>query len=371
MRKITLLLISVLVLHSTYAQLATYKMPEVINNQNLHLTFLKVRSATTSYYVNYKVKNTGNGILIIDRSKTSIKQKDGTANALAKMYTIKPGKSVTVYNQFRIKAPLKANADIFDIAIDGIKYTEAKEPVLNAKKITPERGLVQTFNDFEIKIMEYNVRTGRTFIEVRCKYNGNANSLGYVDLSKINVTGGKASIVKKGDIILTGKSYTFAINVKPDGNELSLDFSNVLGTMKLTDLNIGKITVKSTRYKEPVKDKKKENSAKQDSIKAVKKELCALSYNDFASLRADIKKILNEGGKPIETSHKFIAAKGCINTDQIVELMEVFNLDGQKLKFAKMAYKFTSDKHRFHLTVAKLSYLKNKQALEEFLEQQQ
>ena len=62
--------------------------------------------------------------------------------------------------------------------------------------------------------------------------------------------------------------------------------------------------------------------------------------------------------------------KGCLNTAQVVELMDEFHLDSPKLKFAKMAYQFTSDKHKYHLAVKRLSYNTNKQALEEFLEHQ-
>ena len=98
--------------------------------------------------------------------------------------------------------------------------------------------------------------------------------------------------------------------------------------------------------------------------------MAELSYNDFTTLKKDIEVEMNTGGKPIDMAHEFLMEKGAISTAQVIDIIAIFNLDGSRLKFAKMAYPFTSDKTKYHMVVGKLAYTKNKQALEEFLENQ-
>ncbi len=350
------------------AQKATYKFPESIKTDQFQLTFQKISSASSSYYINYKIENNGNGVLLLDRSKTTLRQNDGLSNALSKKYQIKPAKNQLVYNQFRVKSPMKAHGDLLTLTLDGLRYANNLQPIESKEKFALGEKAIQNIGSFEAKVMEYKVYSDRIYTQIKCTFNGSTNTIGKIDLSKIKVDGGKAKIVKKGDFVFTGKSYTFSINITPDNSPVTIDWTGVLNTLKVNPIQLDKILIKSTKYKEPEKVVAK---PQKDSITTAQKpKNCALSYDDFNSLKSDIKKELDAGGKPVEMSREFILSKKCINTNQVIELLPLFNLDGQKLKFAKMAYKFTSDKQRYSLVVGKLSYVKNKQALEEFLELQ-
>ncbi|MEH0153003.1 DUF4476 domain-containing protein [Limibacter armeniacum] len=138
--------------------------------------------------------------------------------------------------------------------------------------------------------------------------------------------------------------------------------------MVVSKVNIDAITIKSTSYKDEVAedDKKEENKEEKVVI-----ENCELSFSDYSTLKTDIKTELDNGGKPVEMANEFLMEKGCISTAQVLDYLAIFNLDGTRLKFAKMAYRFCSDKQKYHMAVGKMAYTKNKQALEEFLEQQQ
>ncbi|MEW7277522.1 DUF4476 domain-containing protein [Aquimarina sp. 2201CG1-2-11] len=359
------------------AQEATYYLPKAIRTDHTILTFEKVKSTSSKYFINYKAENLGDGVLVIDRSKVSLVQDGGEMRPLSKEYVLKPGEEKTIYNDFRIKAPIKANADQLDLTLYGIRYAMGNGKSLEGDKLVLKSGATQTIGDFSIKLMEYNVYSDRVFAEIKCTYNGGQKRLGKIDLKKITIEGGKAEIVKKGDVVFNGKSYTFAVNITPEDSKFTVDWTGVFQVLNLVDVNIKPIKIKSAAFKE--KEKKKEKEKSQDTPKKEKgtatkpkseKEPCALSYNEFTELKNDLKKEVDSGGKPIPMANEYLLVKGCLNTAQVVELMGQFNLDSPRLEFAKMAYQFTSDKHKYHLAVGKLAYNKNKEALEDFLGQQ-
>ena len=369
--KVLLTLVFVLWANVLLAQKATYHFPKSINNEQVRLTFQKVSSSTTNYYINYKVQNIGEGILIIDRSLTSLEQNDGELHPSSDKYVLGSNQSKTIYNQFRIKPPVEPNAGYLKFNLKGLSYAVPSTPI-KAEKFTVVEKYVQTIDRFAIKVMEHNIHPDRIYINIRCSFNGEINSLGNVDLSRLIITGGEAEVVKKGDVIFPGKSYSFSINITPNGEELTLDFNNVLQVMKLEKIHFEPVVIKSTAYAEQEKDtttaavKKEPEKVKKDTTK-----IAELGYSDLVMLKKDIETEMNGGGKPIEMAHEFLMEKGHISTAQVIDVMSVFNLDGSKLKFAKMAYQFTSDKPKYHMVIAKLEYTKNKQAFEEFLEMQE
>jgi len=97
---------------------------------------------------------------------------------------------------------------------------------------------------------------------------------------------------------------------------------------------------------------------------------CELAFADFSELKNAIAAEANSGGKPAALAGELLQAKQCISTAQIIELMPAFNLDNNRLEFAKKAYKYTSDKNKYFQIVSKLSYNKNKEALENFISAQ-
>lgn len=373
MKKSSLLIAFVAVAFNLIAQKVVYNMPQSVNSEHVNITFQKVSSSTSSYYTNYKAENTGEGVLVIDRSKASLVQNKGELHPTSEKYIINPGESKTIYNQFRVKAPVKANADHFNLVLNGITYAEADNKVIETEKMILAEKAIQNFDAFSLKVMEYNVYSDRVYAQIKCSYNGSAKTLGNIDLSKLIVSGGKAEIVKKGDVIFAGKSYSFSMNISPDGEELSVDWNGALSVLKFEDVKCDTIVVKSTTYKEPEPAEKAEaNTAIKISAKkeAAAGEDCELSYTDFSTLKKDIETEMNGGGDAVAMANEFLMEKGCISTAQVLDILSVFNLDGAKLKFAKMAYQFTADKKKYHMVVGKLAYVKNKQALEEFLEQQ-
>lgn len=359
----SLMIIFVLLLSEvTIAQKATYNTPPSINRKRVRVTFEKVSASQTSYYVNYKAENIGNGIFIIDRELTELQHNGGALYPTTSQYILKPGDKKTIYNQFRVKPPVKANADSLYLKFNGLRYTSPFEP-LNGKKLILGEKATTNIGPFAIKVMDYNVYSDRVYAEVKCSFNGTTNHIGNVDLSNVVVTGGKAAIVKKGDVVLSGKSYTFAINITPNGDELSIVFNNVLSVGQLQKLNLRGIKITSTSYVEPVKNKNPK------VIKAPGR-IAELSFADFSALKKDIEIEMNSGGNPVGMAHEFLLEKKCISTAQVIDILSVFNLDGSRLKFAKMAYPFTTDKVKYHNVIGKIEYTKNKQALEEFLEHQ-
>lgn len=371
MRNLSIVLSFLVVCNYAFGQQKKYDFPSPISTDQASFTFSKVSGSSSSYYINYKAKNTGEGVLLIDRSKTTIVQNKGEVSPTSQLTMLKSGESKTIYNQFRAKAPIQANADFFDFNMNGVQYATLSDKSVKTERFLLAEKATQANESFNVKLMEYNVYSGRVFAEVKCTFNGNGKQLGKIDLSQLNVNGGKPKIVKKGDVLQAGKSYTFAINITPNGEEISIDWNNTFQLMNLVDLKLEKVTIKSTTFKE--KQEAEEANAKKEEAKKVEKktnENCALSYADFSTLKKDIETEINAGGKAVEMANEFLLEKACINVDQVLEYMSVFNLDGQRLAFAKMAYTYTSDKPKYHLAVAKLAYTKNKQALEEFLEQQ-
>lgn len=355
------------------AQKVTYSIPQTIRTDQVMITFEKVKSSSSNYYINYKAKNIGDGILVIDRSLASLVQGEGEMHPTSGQTVLKSGDSKTIYNAFRVTHPVKANADLLKLTLYGVRYALGNGTSLEADKLKLDAGATQTIGDFKIKLMEYNVYDDRIFAEVKCTYEGGNNRIGKIDLKKLSVDGGEAEIVKSGDVIFSGKSYTFAMNITPEkGSEYTIDWTGVLQVLNLIDLEFKKIRIKSSTYKEPVIaiEEEEEKPVEEKPVDTNLSEPCALSYNEFSSLRDDLKSEIESGGKPVPMANEYLLVKGCVNTAQVVELMGQFHLDSPRLEFAKMAYKFTSDKHRYHLAVKKLSYNKNKEALEDFLGQQ-
>ena len=353
---------------SAIAQVS-YVMPGVIEDEGFSVEFQKVKPSSSAYYINYKVKNTGDGILFIDRKKATIKQNKGTVNPLSGNYALKPGESKTIYNEFRAKAPIQANAEIFHLILDGLTYADLSGNSLKAENLVVAEKATQTIGEFYVKVVEYNVYSDRKYAQIKITFNGNGEQAGKIDLTKLTVTGGGSKVVKKGEALLPGKSYTFSINLNPDNEGFSINWNGVFNLMAVSKVEIDTITIKSTTYKEKEVVEVAKNTNAVDEKKQVVKN-CELSFSDYSTLKTDIETELNNGGKPVEMANEFLMEKGCISTVQVLEYMAVFNLDGTRLKFAKMAYKYCSDKQKYHMAVGKMAYTKNKQALEEFLEQQ-
>ncbi len=351
------------------AQEVVYNIPKSIRTDQAFISFKKVKASSSKYYVNYKAENIGNGVLVIDRSKTGLVQNEGEMHPISGKYVLKPGEKKTIYNEFRVKPPVEPKADQLDLTLHGIRYATGSGATLEADKLMLASGATQTIGDFSIKLMEYKVYDDRVFAEVKCTYKGGQHRVGKIDLEKLSVEGGEAEIVRKGDVVFSGKSYTFAINITPGGPEYSLNWTGVLEVMNLVDVNIDAINIKSSTFKESEEEPEEESTENSTITVATTStsEPCALSYNEFSTLRKDLKSEVNSGGKPIAMANEYLSGKGCLNTAQVVEFMGQFNLDKPRLEFAKMAYQFTSDKHKYHLAVGKLSYNKNKEALEEFL----
>ena len=358
---------------SVAAQKATYNMPKSINLDGVRVTFQKVSSSSSSYFVNYKAENTGSGFLVIDRKLTALTQNDGEIFPTSDKYVLKSGDNKTVYNQFRVKAPVQANADYLTLKLNGFSYAELGAPI-QAEKLVLGEGATQTIDQFGIKVMEYNVYDDRVYVQLKCTFNGDINSLGNINLNKLVVNGGKAEVVKKGDVVFSGKSYSFSINITPNGEELSVNFNNVLSISPLNKVHFDDIAVTTTTYIEALAAAEAaettEEKPETTEETATPPATAELSFSDFMALKKDIELEMNNGGKPVEMAHEFLLEKQVISTAQVIDILSVFNLDGSRLKFAKMAYPFTSDKNKYHMVVGKLEYTKNKQALEEFLEHQ-
>lgn len=344
------------------AQKTTYHLPAPIQVESMRLVFDKVSVSSSSYYVNYEVENTANGYLVIDRKRTSLKQDQGELFPTSDQYVVPSGASKKVYNQFRVKAPFKPYANMMHLNLGGFRYSKPFEPVAG-EKLNLAEGATMNFGKFSVKVMEYNVYQDRVYANIKCSFGGEVDDLGKIDLSNMNVTGGKADVVKKGDVVFPGKTYSFSINITPDGTELNVNFAGVFSVSQLERLALKPLEIRSTDYEAaaPEKEVEKEQEEKKEEV------LNELSFADFMSLRKDIELEMNSGGKPVEMAHEFLLEKGSISTAQVVEVLSVFNLDGKRLHFAKMAYAFTTDKVKYHTVVGKLAYTKNKQALEEFL----
>lgn len=363
MKKI-LFIIIIIITYSGYSQNIKYKTPKTITTDLVGFTFKKIKPTKSNYFINYDVKNLGEGILFINRKNTSIFQNSGEIITNKGDYKILPGKTKTIYNQFRVKSPVKPYADFFNLKINGVHYATISDKTFKGGIIEIEEKVEKTFENFTFKIIEYNVYSNRSYIQIKCTYNGKQTTIGKLDLTKIKVNGGNAKIVKKGDVIFPGKSYTFSINVSPKENKLNIDCTNAIKILNLKKIKIAKIKIVNTNFKETPKIKNEKEEATVENQKP-----CELSYSKFVILKNIVKKQMDTGNKAVEIAQKFLMKNKCIATLQVIDLMGIFNLDGSKLEFAKMAYKYTSDKSKYHKAVGKLSYIKNKEILEDFLNQ--
>lgn len=371
----TILSVFLFVVASATNAQTTYNIPASVRTNQVVLSFEKVKSSSSNYYINYKAKNVGNGVLVIDRSEASLSQNGGEMHPTSGVTVLKSGEDKTIYNTFKVRPPVQANADLLNLTLHGIRYAMDNGATLPAEKLILGSGVTQQVGDFGIKVMEYNVYDDRVFAEVKCSYNGGNNRAGKINLTNLVVEGGKAEIVKKGDVVFSGDSYTFAINITPGaGGEYALNWTNVFSVLNLVPVSFDPISIKSTNYKEPtdsvVTNVAEEAAKPVQTNAATSTNGCELTYSEFSALREDLKSEVESGGKPVAMANEYLMVKGCISTAQVVDLMAVFNLDAPRLEFAKMAYKFTSDKNKYHLAVQKLAYNKNKEALEEFLGQQ-
>lgn len=349
------------------AQKKVYNLPKSIDQTSVRLTFQKVSSSTPSYFINYKAENTGSGVLMIDRKLTALEQNEGELFPTSDKYVLKSGENKTIYNQFRVKAPVQANADLLKLKLKGMTYAKFAPAVTGTPKLVLGEGATVKIIPFDIKVTEYNVYSDRVYAQIKCTFKGDIKSVGSIDLTQLVVSGGEADIVKKGDIIPYGKSYTFSINITPNGEELAVIFDGVLSAAKIKPILIDDIEIKSTDYVAPEEVEEKKEEPKIAGPATPIKEL---TFSDFMALKKDIEAEINNGGQPIAMANEFLTQKGGISTVQVIDILGVFNLDGSRLKFAKMAYPFTSDKGKYHMVVGKMQYVKNKQALEEFLENQ-
>lgn len=354
---------------AVFAQKRDYILPADIETDEYSISFEKARSSSSSYYVNFTVVNKGNGHLFSNRAENRLLQNGGKAKPSTDKAVIKPGAKKLIYNEFRAKAPMKACGDFVELQIKGLQYAPTSPYFVNADPLTLGDGATQKVGNFSIKTMEYNVRTDYIFTELKVTYNGDHNHVGALDLEGVKVVDQEAKIVKKGDILKSGKSYTFSINIPSTSPSPVVDWGNAFQERVLTSINIPALTLNAVDFDaEAAVEVEAGTTATVEPPKPV--EGCALSYTDFNTLKNDISSEANSGGNPVGLASEFMLNKGCLNTAQVVELLSVFNLDGQRLDFAKMAYKYTSDKPKFSQVVGKLSYNKNKEALEEFLSNQ-
>ncbi len=231
--------------------------------------------------------------------------------------------------------------------------------------MTLAEGATQQIGNFEIKARDYQVREERIFAEIKVTYKGDPQHVGSINLEGVKVVGAKAEIVKKGDILQSGKYYTFAINIYTTSPNPVIEWEDAFQERILKDIVIAPLTVKSVALTESETSTNAVVAENPAPVELV--EGCSLSYTDFTTLKKDISNEANGGGNPVGLASEFMLNKKCLNTAQVIDLMEAFNMDGHRLDFAKMAYKYASDKNKYSQVVENLSYNKNKEALEEFL----
>ena len=115
---------------------------------------------------------------------------------------------------------MQPNADLLKLKLNSsFSYPKLTTP-LDAQKLILEEGATQNIGQWGIKVQEYNVYSDRVYASLKCSFNGSIETVGNIDLSKLEVTGGRSEVVKKGDVVFSGKSYSFAINISPNGDEL-------------------------------------------------------------------------------------------------------------------------------------------------------
>ena len=95
--------------------------------------------------------------------------------------------------------------------------------------------------------------------------------------------------------------------------------------------------------------------------------VCApMSTNDFASAKKSI------GSKSFAedkmTLAKQVLRANCVSTDQVVEIMNLFNFEDNKVEFAKAAFDKTTDKGNYYKVNDAFTYSSSIKELNEFLE---
>ncbi|MBL7702275.1 MAG: DUF4476 domain-containing protein [Ferruginibacter sp.] len=93
----------------------------------------------------------------------------------------------------------------------------------------------------------------------------------------------------------------------------------------------------------------------------------AMSITDF---NAALKSI--EGSNFDDTklsTAKTVVSKNCLSTDQVLKICKLFSFEDNKLAFAKHAYRYTTDKKNYFKLVDVFTFSANKEALNNFIEE--
>lgn len=368
MKNIPFLMLFVLVQTGLFAQTPSYQLPGDFETGQLSISFEKVKASSSSYFINYTLQNKGNGHIFSQRNENSLWVNGGKSRPTSDLHIIGPGEKKLIYNEMRVKAPMTASAGLLELEIKGLQYAPASRYFIDAGQFTLAEGATQKVGNFEVKARDYKVREDRIFVEIKVTYVGDPQHVGALDLTGVRSLSGKAEIVKKGDLLQSGKYYTFAVNVYTTDANPVLEWGDAFQERILQTVDVPKMTIQSAAFAKMEAEAALETPA--TAPQPVAAAGCALSYTDFNILEKDIRDEANSGGNPVGLASEFMLNKSCLNTDQVVELLAAFNMDGHRLDFAKMAYRYCSDKNRYSRVIQGLSYNKNKEALEEFLSSQ-
>ncbi|MEM7039609.1 MAG: hypothetical protein AAF570_21730, partial [Bacteroidota bacterium] len=183
MKTIPTLIFFVIAQVGLFAQSPSYQLPGDFETDQLSISFEKIRSSSSSYYVNYTLANKGNGHIFSQRNENTLWVNGGKSRPTSDFALIAPGKKKQIYNEMRVKAPMKAGAGMLELEIKGLKYAPASRYFIDAPQFTVADGATQKVGNFEIKARDYKVREDRIFAEIKITYVGDPQHVGALDLT--------------------------------------------------------------------------------------------------------------------------------------------------------------------------------------------
>ena len=91
-----------------------------------------------------------------------------------------------------------------------------------------------------------------------------------------------------------------------------------------------------------------------------------MTYQEFEILKDKIKQNTFEKGKL--DAAKMLTKENVLTTNQVAEITRMFNLDGNRLEYAKFAYEFVYDRENFAAVADAMSFEKSRKDLQNYVE---
>lgn len=139
----------------------------------------------------------------------------------------------------------------------------------------------------------------------------------------------------------------------PNANNATYNTNTTYNTTATTDPNVNNSNYNTTTY---------------NNTTSTTSGGCFYAMDDvsFAKMKSSVEKV--DFSDTRMSTAKTATRNNCLSTDQVKTIMDLFDMDDDKLEYAKFAYDYTMDKNNFYTLGEALDFDTNKNALNQFIE---